>query len=578
MQGLAGANLIVGVLNLVPGLPLDGGRVLRALVWRITGNMHRGTIVAGLGRSGRRGPGAAAGRCWSGLLIGTAPDVFDYLMAVVIASFLWTGATASMLSARVRRRLPALKARPLARRVVAVPDELPIAEAVRRAQESGAGAIVVHAGDDRLSGVVSEAALLATPEERRAWVPVSAVSRTLEDGLVLRRRHRRGGPDPGDVPHPRRGVRPGRGGRHRLRRALHRRRRPRLRDRCPRTRPRLDRASDGASADGARGERSDQEPTSPWSGVRRGPLAPGEWVRLVDAKGRRHNICLEVGQAFHTNRGGLAHDDIIGRDEGFTLDLDLRRRVPRLPAAAQRVRGLDAPRAAVVYPKDAAQIVAMADIFPGARVVEAGAGSGALTCSLLRAVGPHGPGLLLRAARGVRGRRPPQRHPVLRRRAPGVGAHRRRPRRGAPLRRGTGTVDRVVLDMLAPWECVRRRRRGPAPGGIVVAYVATTTQLGKVVETLRAHGEFTEPQPWETLVRDWHVEGLAVRPGHKMNGHTGFLVTARRMAPGSAAPVKKRRPAPGAYGGDYDGPRPAGLPPTRPPTVPPKVADQQRPE
>ena len=86
--------------------------------------------------------------------------------------------------------------------------------------------------------------------------------------------------------------------------------------------------------------------------------------------------------------------------------------------------------------------------------------------------------------------------------------------------------------MLAPWECVDVVADALAPGGIVVAYVATTTQLGRIVETLRAHGEFTEPQPWETLVRDWHVEGLAVRPGHKMNGHTGFLVTARRMAPG----------------------------------------------
>jgi tRNA (adenine57-N1/adenine58-N1)-methyltransferase len=124
-----------------------------------------------------------------------------------------------------------------------------------------------------------------------------------------------------------------------------------------------------------------------------------------------------------------------------------------------------------------------------------------------------------------------------------------------------GSVDRVVLDMLAPWECVDVVADALTPGGIVVAYVATTTQLGRIVETLRAHGEFTEPQPWETLVRDWHVEGLAVRPGHKMNGHTGFLVTARRMAPGNSAPVKKRRPAPGAYGVDYEGPRPAGLPP-----------------
>jgi tRNA (adenine57-N1/adenine58-N1)-methyltransferase len=124
------------------------------------------------------------------------------------------------------------------------------------------------------------------------------------------------------------------------------------------------------------------------------------------------------------------------------------------------------------------------------------------------------------------------------------------------------TVDRVVLDMLAPWECVDAVAEALVPGGLVCAYVATTTQLGRVVETLRAHGGFTEPQPWETLVRDWHVEGLAIRPGHKMIGHTGFLVTARRMAPGEQAPKKKRRPAPGAYGVDYQGPRPAGLPPT----------------
>lgn len=184
LESLAGANLIVGVLNLVPGLPLDGGRVLRALVWRITGNMHRGTIVAAWG-----GRVAAvlvlAVPLLGALAFDNSPDVFDYAMAFIIASFLWTGATASMVSARIRRRLPALKARPLARRVIAVPHELPITEAVRRAQEVGAGAIVVHAGDDRLSGVVNETALLATPEERRAWVPVSSVSRTIEDGMVL---------------------------------------------------------------------------------------------------------------------------------------------------------------------------------------------------------------------------------------------------------------------------------------------------------------------------------------------------------------------------------------------------------
>ncbi len=184
VQLLAGANLIVGVLNLVPGLPLDGGRVLKALVWKITNDLHRGTIVAAWG--GR--VAAVLVLAWPAVArfgSGTSPDLFDYLIAVLIASFLWSGASRAMVSARVRRRLPALKARPLARRVIAVPHELPITEAVRRAQEVGAGAIVVHAGDDRLSGVVNEVALLATPEDRRAWVPISSVAKTIEDGMVL---------------------------------------------------------------------------------------------------------------------------------------------------------------------------------------------------------------------------------------------------------------------------------------------------------------------------------------------------------------------------------------------------------
>ena len=184
VEGLAGANLVVGVLNLVPGLPLDGGRVLRAGVWRLTGDQHRGTIAAAWG--GR--VAAVLVLLWplaSRVLLGTRPDVLDYVMVVVVASFLWTGATASMVSARLRRRLPALQARPLARRAVLVPGDLPLSEAVRRAQERGAGAIVVQGPDQSLSGVVNEAALVALPEERRAWVPVSSLARSVEDGLLL---------------------------------------------------------------------------------------------------------------------------------------------------------------------------------------------------------------------------------------------------------------------------------------------------------------------------------------------------------------------------------------------------------
>lgn len=299
-------------------------------------------------------------------------------------------------------------------------------------------------------------------------------------------------------------------------------------------------------------------PPEAWSGVHRGPLREGEWVRLIDQKGRRHNICLEPGKTFHTNRGGMAHDDLIGREEGFTVTSSSGGEyLVFRPLLSEFVVSM--PRgAAVVYPKDAAQIVSMADIFPGAHVVEAGAGSGALTCSLLRAVGPHG--------RVTSYERREEFADVARQNVTQFfgGEHPAWELRLGDLAEGLvesgDRADRVILDMLAPWDCLDAAAGALRPGGIVCAYVATTTQLSRFVETVRLHGGFTEPQPWESLVRDWHVEGLAVRPGHKMIGHTAFLVTARRMAPGQRPPLKKRRPAPGAYGPDYTGPRPPGVP------------------
>ncbi|WP_201931384.1 site-2 protease family protein [Nocardioides donggukensis] len=182
--GLAAANLLVGVLNLVPGLPLDGGRVLKAGVWSLSGNMHRGTIAAGWG--GRLT--AVAVLAWPLLgerLFGTRPQLVDYLLVFVIALFLWTGATAAMQGARMRRELPSLVARDLARRTLAVPGDLPVAEAVRRAQEAGAGGIVTVSGSGTPVGIVNEGALLATPEDRRPWMAVSSIARTIEDGLSL---------------------------------------------------------------------------------------------------------------------------------------------------------------------------------------------------------------------------------------------------------------------------------------------------------------------------------------------------------------------------------------------------------
>jgi tRNA (adenine57-N1/adenine58-N1)-methyltransferase len=300
-------------------------------------------------------------------------------------------------------------------------------------------------------------------------------------------------------------------------------------------------------------------PAEAWAGVHRGPLREGEWVRLLDGKGRRHNICLTAGKRFFSNRGHFDHDELIGREEGFTVASSAGGEyLVFRPLLSEFVVSM--PRgAAVVYPKDAAQIVAMADIFPGARVVEAGVGSGALTCSLLRAVGPHG--------RVVSYERREEFAEVARQNVTQFfgGEHPAWDLRLGDLAEALAAsgerADRIILDMLAPWECVDAVADALVAGGIVCAYVATTTQLSRFVETVRAHDGFTEPAAWESLVRDWHVEGLAVRPGHKMMGHTAFLVTARRMAPGQKAPVKKRRPAPGAYGVDYTGPRPAGLPP-----------------
>lgn len=186
VQGLALANLVVGVLNLVPGLPLDGGRVLKSAVWALGGNPHRGTVVA-----------AWAGRVAAVLVVllpflyptifGEPATVFDFLMAGVVGVFLWAGATSALSSARLRRRLPDLVADELARRTLTVPDDLPLAEAVRRARDAEAGSIVTVATDGRPLGIVSEAALASTPEERRPWLPTSMVARSLEPGLTLPR-------------------------------------------------------------------------------------------------------------------------------------------------------------------------------------------------------------------------------------------------------------------------------------------------------------------------------------------------------------------------------------------------------
>ncbi len=180
---LAAANLAVGVLNLVPGLPLDGGRVLRAAVWKVTGDPHRATSV-----SGWAGRGVALLMFVSPVLLtaaGVELDVVDYLLALVFGWFLWSAATSSIVSARIRSRLPALRARTLARRTVTLPDDLPVTEGMRQATQARAGAIVTLDSAGRARGLVNEAAAAAVPAERRPWVTLDAVSRGIDPGLTL---------------------------------------------------------------------------------------------------------------------------------------------------------------------------------------------------------------------------------------------------------------------------------------------------------------------------------------------------------------------------------------------------------
>jgi tRNA (adenine57-N1/adenine58-N1)-methyltransferase len=274
-----------------------------------------------------------------------------------------------------------------------------------------------------------------------------------------------------------------------------------------------------------------------------GSFRVGDRVQLTGPKGHLNTITLETGGEFHTHRGILMHDVVIGAPDASVVTssngveyLALR------PLLTDFVMSM--PRgAAIVYPKDAAQILAQADIFPGATVVEAGVGSGALSLWLLRAIGDAG-------ALHSFERRDEFAEVAIGNVSSFLGA---RPKNwtvtvgdlveSLPSAVESGTVDRVVLDMLAPWECLDVTAEALTPGGVLICYIATVTQLSRVAEALRRTGLFTEPQSSETMVRTWHVEGLAVRPDHRMIGHTGFLLTARRLAPGAIPPQLKRRPS-----------------------------------
>ena len=270
----------------------------------------------------------------------------------------------------------------------------------------------------------------------------------------------------------------------------------------------------------------------------------GDRVQLTDAKGKMHTITLQLNQEWHTHNGWLVHNEVVGLPEGSVVETTGGLKFLAFkPLLADYVLAM--PRGAtIVYPKDAAMILGLADIAPGVSVLEAGVGSGALSISLLRAVGSKGSvdsfekreEFATIATKNVNqyfGENPSNWNLEL----------------GAVQDFDhVKQYDRVVLDMLAPWECIDMASKVLVPGGVFIAYVATTTQLSQTAEAIKASSCFTEPESSETIVRGWHHEGLAVRPQHRMIAHTAFLIMARRLAPNTIAPARRRRPSKGAYG------------------------------
>jgi tRNA (adenine57-N1/adenine58-N1)-methyltransferase catalytic subunit len=253
------------------------------------------------------------------------------------------------------------------------------------------------------------------------------------------------------------------------------------------------------------------------------PFGAGDRVLLVDHKRRRHLITLEPGAQFHTHAGIVEHDALIGHDEGLTVRTTKGARLVAVrPTLSEYV--LEMPRGAqVIYPKDLGPILMLADIFPGARILESGIGSGALTCALLRATGPLGriTGYELRADFAERAVN--NVHGFFGDDVP-LTVHVRDVYEGID----EPELDRVVLDLPEPWRVVKHAVEALRPGGILVAYLPTILQVGRLREAL-ADAPFGMVETLEVLQRSWHVEGQSIRPDHRMVAHTGFLTHARLL-------------------------------------------------
>jgi tRNA (adenine57-N1/adenine58-N1)-methyltransferase len=271
------------------------------------------------------------------------------------------------------------------------------------------------------------------------------------------------------------------------------------------------------------------------------PFQDGEQILLIDQRGKRHLIFLRKSETFHSDRGWVPHDSIIGQPEGSWVRSSMGLRyIAVRPTLAEYV--LEMPRGAqVIYPKDLAMILFWADIYPGARVLEAGMGSGALTLALLRAVGPKGHVVTYE-----------QRDEFARRALANihmrVGEVTNLTVRLRPIEDGLAEehrVDRVVLDLPEPWRLTGDLARVLRPGGIFLSYVPTIIQAHQTSETLRRDRQWALVETFETLFRPWNIDGQSVRPFHRMVAHTGFMTVARRVVvpEHDTAPAERAVPA-----------------------------------
>ena len=277
-------------------------------------------------------------------------------------------------------------------------------------------------------------------------------------------------------------------------------------------------------------------------------LANGDRIHLVDQKKRQYALTLKAGETYQFSGQKIAHDALIGRPDGSIVTLSGGKRMMALkPTFGDYV--LKMPRGAqVLYPKDLAIIPMWADVYPGARVFEAGTGSGALTMALLRAVGPEGLVVTYELredfARTAQTNIARVMNPV------NLRTFRKSAYEGIGLLDDGIPFDRVVLDLPEPWQVIPHAVNALRSGGIYLSFVPTIPQVMQTVEALERTTVFGMIETFETLLRTWSVQGRSVRPDHRMVAHSGFLTVARKVEPGLFRSIAGRADS---SGGDRDG-------------------------